>query len=55
MDGKYGLNILNILKLIGFSTYHPSGLKYKNSTWCSLCVQCFVRISEQSDYCFIHE
>jgi hypothetical protein len=26
----------------------PSGLRLKNSTWCSLCVECFVRISEQT-------
>jgi len=26
----------------------PPALKFKNSTWCSLCVECFVRISEQT-------
>jgi hypothetical protein len=26
----------------------PTGLTFKNSTWCSLCVECFVRISEQT-------
>jgi len=26
----------------------PPGLTLKNSTWCSLCIQCFVRISEQT-------
>jgi hypothetical protein len=29
-------------------TYVPPGLKLKNSTWCSLCVECFIRISEQT-------
>jgi len=24
--------------------YLPPGLKFKNSPWCSLCVECFVRI-----------
>jgi len=28
--------------------YVPPGLKMKNSTWCSLWVECFVRISEQT-------
>jgi len=28
--------------------YVPPGLLFKNSTWCSLCVECFVRISEQT-------
>ena len=27
--------------------YVPPGLTFKNSTWRSLCVECFVRISEQ--------
>jgi len=26
--------------------YVPTGLTIKNSTWCSLCVECFVWISE---------
>jgi len=26
----------------------PPGLTLKNSTWCSLCVECFVQISEQT-------
>ena len=37
----------NLLKPSGFFTYHQ-GLTFKNSTWCSLCVECFVRISEQT-------
>jgi hypothetical protein len=28
--------------------YLPPGLTFKNHTWCSFCVQCFVRISEQT-------
>ena len=28
--------------------YVPKGLTFKNSTWCSLCVECFVWISEQT-------
>ena len=28
--------------------YVPPGLTFKNSTWPSLCVECFVRISEQT-------
>ena len=39
--------ITNLLKPSGFFTYHQV-LTFKNSTWCSLCVQCFVRISEQT-------
>ena len=39
---------LNLLKPSGFFTYHPPGLTFKNSTWCSLYVECFVRISEQT-------
>jgi hypothetical protein len=26
----------------------PQGLIFKNSTWCSLCVECFVRIWDQT-------
>ena len=26
----------------------PPSLTFKNSTWCSLCIECFVRISEQT-------
>ena len=37
----------NLLKPSGFFTYHQ-GLIFKNSTWCSLCFECFVRISEQT-------
>ena len=36
--------------ITAFSEYFfslPPGLTFKNSTWCSPCVQCFVRISEQ--------
>ena len=28
--------------------YVPTGLKFNNSTWCPLCVECFVRISEHT-------
>ena len=28
--------------------YVPPGLKFKHSIWCSLCVECFVWISEQT-------
>ena len=38
---------INLLKPSGFFTYHK-GLTLKNSTWRSLCVECFVRISEQT-------
>ena len=37
----------NLLKPSGFFPYHQ-GLKFKNSTWFSLCVECFVRISEET-------
>ena len=37
----------NLLTPSSFFTYHQ-GLTFKNSTWCSLCVECFVRISEQT-------
>ena len=37
----------NLLKPSGFF-YVPPGLTFKNSTWCPLCVECFVRISEQT-------
>ena len=39
--------LLNLLTPSGFFTYHQ-GLTFKNSTWCSLWVECFVRISEQT-------
>jgi hypothetical protein len=29
-------------------SYVPTGLAFKNSTWFSLCVKCFVGISEQT-------
>jgi len=29
----------------------PPGVIFKNSTWCSPCVECFVRISEQTATC----
>ena len=38
---------LNLLTPSGFFTYHQ-GLTFKNSTWRSLCVERFVRISEQA-------
>ena len=38
---------INHLKPSGYFTYHQ-GLTFKNSTWRSLCVECFVRISEQT-------
>jgi hypothetical protein len=47
------LLFLNILKPSGF-LYVPAGLTSKNSTWCSLCVDCFVRISEQTATCALY-
>jgi len=42
-------NKFNRLKPSGFFTYHQvSGLTLNNSTWCSLSVDCFARISEQT-------
>ena len=38
---------MNLFKAYRF-LYVPLGLTFKNSTWCSLCVECFVRISEQT-------
>ena len=38
---------INLLKPRGYFTYHQ-GLTFKNPTWRSLCVECFVRISEQT-------
>ena len=38
---------VNLLTPSGFFTYHQ-GLISKNSTWRSLCVECFVQISEQT-------
>jgi hypothetical protein len=43
----YTICVFNLLKPSGFF-YVPPGLTFKNSTWCSLCVECFVRISEQT-------
>jgi hypothetical protein len=43
-EEDYGLNLL---KPSSFFTYHQV-LTFKNSTWRSLCVECFVRISEQT-------
>ena len=40
-------SLVNLLTPSGFFTYHQ-GLTLKNSTWRSLCVECFVRISEQT-------
>ena len=39
--------LFNLLKPSSFFTYHQ-GLTFKNSTWCSLCVERFVWISEQT-------
>ena len=39
--------VINLLKPSSFF-YVPQGLKLRNSTWCSLFVECFVRISEQT-------
>jgi hypothetical protein len=44
---------LNPLKPSGFFYVRP-GLTYKNSTWCSLCVQCFVWMSEQTAAFVLH-
>jgi hypothetical protein len=38
---------INLFQPSGFFTYQQ-GLTFKNSTWRSLCVECFVRISEQT-------
>ena len=43
---KYSKDI-NLLKRSGFFAYHQ-GLTFKNSTWRSPCVECFLRISEQT-------
>ena len=40
------LQLVNLLKPSGFCTYRK--VEYSNSTWCSLCVESFVRISEQT-------
>jgi hypothetical protein len=37
---------LTFQSLAGFCV--PPGLTFKDSIWCSLCVECFVRISEQT-------
>ena len=44
---KYVWHFINLLKPSGLFTYHQ-GLTFKNSTWRSLCVDCFVRIPEQT-------
>jgi hypothetical protein len=36
----------NLLKPSDFFTYHQVNMQ--NSTWCSLCVECFIRISERT-------
>ena len=41
------LKNLNLLKPSSYFTYHQ-GLTFKNSLRCSFCVECFVRISEQT-------
>jgi hypothetical protein len=38
---------INLLKPNGF--YVPPGLTFKNSTWCSLCVEWFVWTSEETE------
>jgi hypothetical protein len=40
-------SMFNLLHPSGLLTYHQ-GLTLKNCTWCSLCVERFVRISEQT-------
>ena len=40
--------IINFSKSSSFFTYSTSGFNDQNSTWCSLCVECFIRISEQA-------
>ena len=45
--GELQFSYIDLLKLSSFFTYHQ-GLTFKNSTWCSLCFECFVRISEQT-------
>ena len=45
--------VINLLKTGGYSTYHQ-GLTFKNSTWRSLCVECSVRISEQTATFALH-
>ena len=42
-----GTVYFNLLKPSGYFTYHQA-LTFKNSTCRSLCVECFVRISEQT-------
>ena len=42
-----GIDQFDLLKPSGFFPYQQ-GLTFKNSTWCSLCVECFVRTSEQT-------
>jgi hypothetical protein len=37
-----------LLILLLFVASNWEGVTFKNSTWCSLCVECFVRISEQT-------
>ena len=46
-EGTYPLSTFNLLKPSGFFMYHQ-GLTFKNSMWCSLCIECFVWISEQT-------
>ena len=43
----FGREAVNLLKPSGLFTFHQD-LTFKNSTWRSLCVECFVRISEQT-------
>ena len=43
----YAFSLINLLKPSGYFTYRKV-LTFKNSTWCSLCTERFVRISEQT-------
>jgi hypothetical protein len=47
IDGRSRVREFNLLKPKSFFTYYQV-LTFKNSTWCSLSVECFVRISEHT-------
>jgi len=47
IDGRSGVSGFNLLKPSGFVTYQRV-LIFKNSTWCSHRVECFVLVSEQT-------
>ena len=51
--GKTEVDYIKLLKPSGFFTYQQ-GLTFKNSTWRSLCVECFIRISEQTATFALH-